>query len=78
MVARRNVTDPVGSGLLNLDVSGLRQARDPIERRIGTDQPAQPLPSQVVCMMPPLFLTTAHVDRALTVLEETVTEAEEG
>jgi len=51
-------------------LSGLRQTRDPIERRIGTDQPAQPLPSQVVCMMPPLVLTTAQVDFALTVLEE--------
>jgi hypothetical protein len=56
----------------------LGQARDPIERRIGTDQPAQPRPSQVVCMMPPLVLTTPQVDCALTVLEEAVTEAEEG
>ena len=32
--------------------------------------------SQVVRMMPPLILTAAHVDRALSILEEAVSEAE--
>jgi 4-aminobutyrate aminotransferase len=34
--------------------------------------------SQVVRMMPPLVLTTAQVDRGLSILEEAVAEAEAG
>ena len=88
-VARRHpvISDVRGVGLmaaLEFTAPGRRDAPDPDRARLVLDGCLRRglllymagVQGQVVRMMPPLILTTEHVDRALVIIEDAVAEAE--